>query len=222
MKRNILILSALILWMLPAVGQFTRPDYKAIRKAVTNPKSEYYYPKLLERYKNGDSTFTKMEQHYLYYGYTCQNEYNPYDVSDVDMKKYLHSVPSLGDDDCRKLIGMAQEVLEKNPFKVSAFRVIFYCCEQLDSTELANKYAHMQRNFALAIIESGNGKTPATAFYVNEVEHEYFLLSLFDLSPGSQSLESFKGEPFDVLEVDENDYGLKKLYFNISSFNLKF
>ena len=49
MKRNILILSALILWMLPAVGQFTRPDYKAIRKAVTNPKSEYYYPKLLER-----------------------------------------------------------------------------------------------------------------------------------------------------------------------------
>ena len=133
----------------------------------------------------------------------------------------LHALPSIGDNDCRTLIKMAQEVLEKNPFKVSAFRVIQYCCDQLDSAELAYKYAIQQRIFALALIESGNGMNPSTAFYVNEVEHEYFLLSLYDLTPGSQSLAIINDEKYDILEVDKNDYGLEKLYFNLKSFSFK-
>ena len=203
-------------------GQFTRPNYDAIKKAVKDPKSQYYYPKLLERYYAGDTTFTLMESHHLYYGYVFQKEYNPYDMSDVELKKYLRSLPSLSDDDCRKVIAMAQEILQKNPFKVSAFRTILYCCDQLDSTELATKCSWMQRNFAIAIVELGNGKEPSTAFYVNEIEHEYFLLSLFDLTPGGeQNLEVIDNERYDVLKIDENDYNIDKLYFNLKSFSIK-
>lgn len=219
MKKISLIM--LFLGCMLAHAQFMRPDYPAIQKAISNPRSEFYYPTLLERYYAGDTTFTAKESHYLYYGFVFQKEYDPYDHSDTEMKKMLHSLPSIGDNDCRTLIGMAQEVLEKNPFKVSAFRVIQYCCDQLDSAELATKYSWMQRTFAIAIIESGNGKEPSTAFYVNEVEHEYFLLSLFDLTPGSQSLSIIDDEKYDVMEVDKNDYGLEKLYFNLKSFSFK-
>ena len=196
MKKLLLILICCMGMML-CHGQFTRPDYNAIKKAISNPKSEFYYPKLLERYYAGDTTFTTKESHYLW------------------------ELPSVSDDDCRELIAMAQEVLKKNPFKVSAFRTILYCCDQLDSTELATKCSWMQRTFAIAIIESGNGKEPSSAFYVNEVEHEYFLLSLFDLTPGGQSLQVINNERYDVLEVDENDYNIEKLYFNLKSFSIK-
>jgi len=201
-------------------GQFNRPDYKAIEKAIKDPKSPFYYPNLLERYYDGDTTLNLAECHHLYYGYVFQKDYNPYDMSDLELKKYLRTLPSLSDNDCREVIKMAEEVLKKNPFKVSAIRTILYCCDQLDSSELASKYLWMQRNFAIAIVESGNGKEPSSAFFVNEIEHEYLLLSLFDLTPSvqEQSLEVIDGKRYDVMKVDENQYGLEKLYFNLQSF----
>lgn len=219
MKKISLIV--LFLGCMLAHAQFLRPDYPAIQKAISDPKSEFYYPTLLERYRACDTTLTAQQRLHLYYGFVFQKEYDPYDHSDTEMKKMLHALPSIGDNDCRTLIKMAQEVLEKNPFKVSAFRVIQYCCDQLDSAELAYKYAIQQHIFALALIESGNGMNPSTAFYVNEVEHEYFLLSLYDLTPGSQSLAIINDEKYDILEVDKNDYGLEKLYFNLKSFSFK-
>lgn len=221
MKKLLLILICCMGVML-CHGQFTRPDYNAIKKAISNPRSEFYYPRLLERYYAGDTTFTTKESHYLYYGYVFQKEYDPYDMSDLELRKHLRELPSVSDDDCRELIAMAQEVLKKNPFKVSAFRTILYCCDQLDSTELATKCSWMQRTFAIAIIESGNGKEPSSAFYVNEVEHEYFLLSLFDLTPGGeQNLQVIGNERYDVLKIDKNDYNIEKLYFNLKSFSIK-
>lgn len=219
MKKVILLL--VFMGSLLAFGQINPPNYKKIKKAISNKKSELYYPVLMERYLQGDSTFTPNELECLYYGFVFQKNYQPYSTIDAELRDYLKSKPTLNDEECKLALEMAKKVLEKNPFRTSAINTVIYCYDQLDSMELIHKYNQMLRMTAIAIINSGNGKSAETAFYVNEVSHEYLLTSLFDLLPKGQSLESKNKHVYDKLELHENQYGLDVLYFNIDAFYRK-
>lgn len=219
MKKVILLL--VLMGSLLAFGQINPPNFKKIKKDISNKKSELYYPILMERFLQGDSTFTPNELECLYYGFVFQKEYQPYSTIDNDLRDFLKHKPTLNDEECNEAIAMAKKILEKNPFRTSALNAIIYCYDQLDSMEMVKKYNQMFRMSAIAIINSGNGKSPETAFYVNEVGHEYLLASLFDLVPKGQSLEHKGKHVFDKLELHENQYGLEAIYFNIDSFYRK-
>ena len=60
------------------LNNFTRPDFKTIEAAIKDKNSPLFYSKLMERYKNNDTTLTNEEYRYLYYGYSFQTEYSPY------------------------------------------------------------------------------------------------------------------------------------------------
>ncbi len=219
MKKVILLLA--FMGSLLVYGQINPPNYKKIKKEISNKKSELYYPILMERYLQGDSTFTPNELECLYFGFVFQKGYQPYSMCDSELREYLKSKPTMNDEECKEAIQMAQKVLKENPFRTSAINTLIYCYDQLDSMDLVKKYNQMFRMTAIAIINSGNGKSPETAFYVNEVGHEYLLTSLFDLLPKGQSLESKNKHVYDKLELRENQYGLDVLYFNIDSFYKK-
>lgn len=216
MKKTLLLL--VFMGAILAFGQITPPNYKKIEKAVADKNSELYYPKLLERYQTGDTTFTTEELQHLYYGFVFQKNYHPYENEDSKLKEYLKGKEGLNDEECLEVIKMAKEVLKKNPFKVSAINTLSYCYDQLDSMDLVKNCDNKTRAIALAIISSGNGMGADKAFFVNEIGHEYFILSLYGLFPEGQSLETKKKAHYDVLNIAENEYGLKKLYFNIDSF----
>ncbi len=203
---------------LTAFCQLYPPDYKKIKKNISNKESHLYYPKLLERYWAGDSTMTDEECQHLYYGFTLQDNYHPYSVEDKELNEYLKSKPGLNDSECQEAIVLAKKVLKENPFNVGAINALIYCYEQLDSMALVNKGDQQLRIIAVAIIKSGNGKSAKEAFHVIEVSHEYYLLSLFELFPEGQSLVAEKRSHFDIIQVSENKYGLKEIYFNIDAF----
>jgi hypothetical protein len=58
-----------------------KPNYKKIKKSIQKKSSEFYYPVLMERFKNGDSTMTIDEKRHLYYGFTFEDSYSPYSRS---------------------------------------------------------------------------------------------------------------------------------------------
>lgn len=216
MKKTLLLL--VFMGALLAFGQITPPNYKKIEKNIADKHSELYYPKLLERYQNSDTTFTVEELQHLYYGFVFQKNYHPYADEDSKLKKYLKEKDGLNDEECLEAIKMAKEVLVENPFKVSALNTMAYCYEQLDSMDLVQACVQKTRIIALAITSSGNGMDADKAFFVNEIGHEYFILTVYGLFPEGQSLETKKKAHYDVLNIAENEYGLKKLYFNIDSF----
>ncbi len=201
-----------------AFAQFTPPDYKKIKKNITNNQSNLFYPKLMERYLQGDTSLTDNECHHLYYGFTLQPEYQPYNNNDTELYQFLKEKPELNDEECLEAIRLSKEVLKENPFKFKALNTLMYCYDLLDSMELVNKCQWQMRAMAIAIIQSGNGLEPKTAFHVNEVGHEYFLLTLYELFPDGQELITLQKRHYDVLKLDENDYKIEKLYFNIDAF----
>lgn len=53
-------------------------DLIEINVTIKNPESPFYYENLLKRFQNFDTTLTKQDFHYLYYGNFFQPTYFPY------------------------------------------------------------------------------------------------------------------------------------------------
>lgn len=53
-------------------------DFNHVRTVTSNPKSDYYYPKLLKLFESNDTARFKLQHaRNLYYGYTFQEDYDP-------------------------------------------------------------------------------------------------------------------------------------------------
>ena len=50
------------------------PDIEAVRQAVQNPESPCFYPRLIARYMQRDTTLTTEEYRCLYLGYSFQDD----------------------------------------------------------------------------------------------------------------------------------------------------
>ena len=55
-----------------------RPDMDKIAAEVADPKSKYYYPKLMARYEANETIMGLEDYRHLYLGYVFQEDYNPY------------------------------------------------------------------------------------------------------------------------------------------------
>jgi hypothetical protein len=55
-------------------------EFKVLLENSKDKKSEYYYPKLLERFNSNDSTLTDKEMIALQIGVTNEKNYKPYET----------------------------------------------------------------------------------------------------------------------------------------------
>ena len=67
-----------------------------------------------------------------------------------------------------------------------------------------------------AITSTGDGKSPETAYHVISTTDEYGLMDMLGLSLKSQSLIERHGRSYDLMEFEENNFGLKSLYFDVT------
>jgi len=191
------------------------PIYSVIKKNIVKEKSNFYYPKLIEKYNSADSTMTLKEKRHLYYGYIHHPKYSPYSRSDytdslrIVLKKRMYSPIDL-----KNIATYADSLLVQNPFNLKAIHYKIYVFNQLeDAVNLKKEYAKM-RMLTDALLSSGDGLTKKTAFYVISPTHEYSLLNIlgYDFG-GKQSLI----EHFDYLTLKENDENIEGLYFDVSA-----
>lgn len=89
----------------------TPPDFKKMEQVIADQQSPYYYPVLLKRYKDNDTSLTDNEYYYLYYGFSFQNSYSPYGRSPLeeDIKKASEK------DDTDKMIELEKKLLNQFP-----------------------------------------------------------------------------------------------------------
>src|SRR5437868_5024379 len=65
---------------------FAQVNYEEIKRKTADPKSEFHYPKLLERFKSSDSTLTKEHFNALYYGAVFLPSYKVDLIDDTETK----------------------------------------------------------------------------------------------------------------------------------------
>jgi hypothetical protein len=193
---------------------FNKPDYKAIENKISQEDSDFFYPKLLQRFLLADTTMSLDEKRCLYYGYTFQKTYSPYGHSDyrdsilLVLRKDDHESKDL-----LKIIEFSDSLLAFNPFDLRAINYQLYAFEKFGQKTEFDLRINQMRIIIDALLSSGNGRKKKTAFYVISTAHEYDLLSILGYEfGGQQSLI----EHYDYLEVAKNPDKIDGLYFDVS------
>jgi hypothetical protein len=191
-------------------------DYDEIKINTTDSISEFYYPTLIKRFLENDTTLTPEDYKYFYYGNVFTDYYNPYGKSNSEIKfqeLYNH-------EDFENAIPLGKITLKENPVNLKVIFNLLICYYVLENKDSTDVYARKYYSFLDVIYNSGNGKSASTAFVILKVNDEYQILADLGLRRTSQAL--LRGS-VDRLKIDKKHQkkikGQKKiteLYFDVS------
>lgn len=144
------------------------PDYKKIADEVKDPASPYYYPHLFDRYERGDTTLTREDFRYLYYGYPDQPSYKPLLPSPYadSLGRAFGRKTSATAGDYRRIVEFARGVLKDEPFSMRDLNVLAFAYQMLDEPERGKIQMFKVRGILDAIRSTGNGLTEQTPWFV--------------------------------------------------------
>ncbi len=194
------------------------PDYKRIEKEINMKESEFYYPELLRRFQAADTTLSLEQIRHFYYGTATRSEYDPYKMAKIDALREAFEKDTPSKEDWEKAANEIDKELETDPTNIRfhLYKHIIYSNLYGQDSEKAAA-AHNQVVMLLsAVTSTGDGSSKESAYHVINVSDEYGILEIFGFSPTMQSLVEDKGQSYDVMELKENKYGLKSMYFNIT------
>lgn len=198
-----------------------KPDLDAIRQATLDPKSQFYFPKLLAKYNRNDTTMTQEEYRNFYLGYIFQEDYDPYrtspysGVTDELRRKTSHSKEEI--DTIKKY---AELTLRDNPFDLRQMSFLVHVLKERRKDMSAKIWEYRLEHLLGAIKSTGTGEDEENAFYVIYPMHEYDLIQLM----GYEATDVDFIEPgYDYLSVRPDDATAKRLrdkaakgfYFNV-------
>lgn len=213
----------LFLFLLLAVSSLSvkaqeieEPDYQKIHQAISNSRSSNYYPALMRRYCENDTTLTLEQYRNLYFGYTMQEDFVPYKAPKKQVNDARRRfIQSKGESTLApEMIRIAQAALDDNPFDIPAINIIAVSYLQIGDTVQYNVWDIKQKGIIDAIISTGDGETPESAFHVIDLEHEYEVLQRLGLTVEADSIVSDKIEYLKVRENAENERGF---FFNFGA-----
>ncbi len=209
--RLLLLLAGLALALLPAaaaMAQEAGPQSEASPQSEAAPQS---YEALLERIKRGDST---VDFGALRLALAASPAYRPYNPEAESLRKEMLSAYAAGD--YAAAHDRARRLLQANYLDIGGQMVSALVQRRLGNTELARFHQSMAVNLLRSILDSGDGKSPETAYVVIATAEEYAVLNLLGLRAGEQSLIHANGHSFDRLRALGRDTGeTVTLYFNV-------
>lgn len=210
MNRSLLI--AILTFITVSVVSAQAPDYTVIKERTLNPSSEYYYPVLLKKLKSLDTSLTKEDFRYLFYGFIFSKKYDPYEQADIEKK--IKEI-NLGQDFPRAQ-KLCDSLLSVNPVSLTAlFEKSFSTHAQgKDSLEYVSR--SMYNALLRAAISSGDGKTPETAIHVISINDENEIMLFWGIKIKAETRMSKDGQTYDVFELAKNKLGMKYLFFNVT------
>ncbi|MBD0830612.1 DUF4919 domain-containing protein [Aestuariibaculum sediminum] len=193
---------------------FEKPNYKQIKRNIANEKSNLFYDILMQKYKNSDSTLNLNEKRHLYYGYTFQDTYSAYAISDYEDSLNVHfKNESHNPFVLQEIIRVSDSILKEKPFSLQTLNAQLYAFDKLGDQENFNKKITQAKIIFDALLSSGNGHSKQDAFYVIYTSHEYILLNYLGYQfGGQQSLI----EHYDFLTIKNPTEELEGLYFDVS------
>ena len=197
--RLLLLLAWLALALLAPVG------------AEAQDAGPQNYEALLERIKRGDSTvdFAALRQ-----ALAASPAYRPYDPEAERLRKEM--LTAYAAEDYATAHDRARQLLKANYLEIDGHMVTALVQERLGNSELMRFHQFMAVSLLRSILDSGDGKSPETAYVVIATAEEYAVLNLLGLRPAEQALIHANGHSFDRQRAVDRDSGKPvTLYFNV-------
>jgi hypothetical protein len=190
------------------------PDYKTIKTIINDKKSESYYPKLMERYNNSDTSLSIENFRTLYYGFLFTDLYSPYPMSKFnDSISSILRKDTLFKNDYISLIKYENLILQDCPFNLRDLNMLAYSYSQIGDTLSANLNVFKLNMTIKTILSTGDGREEKSAWHVISVSHEYDILQVLGFEFGGKQMLTTNG--CDYLEVQENEYNITGFYFDV-------
>lgn len=228
MRKLIIILAAIsavssVLMAAPSSSkkgiEAKAPDLDQIRKEVTDPASQYYYPKLMSRYEQNETVMNLEDYRHLYYGYLFQEDFNPYRHNDITTKNeglYFKNKHTRAELD--SIISYAELALADNPFDLQQMNFLIYALRARGKVNRANIWQYRLNHLVQAIVSSGTGADEQHAWYVINPRHEYDIVNFQNARVKGQN---YREPYYDVMEVERKNAKGKtenvSYYFNIKN-----
>ncbi len=198
----------------------SKPDLEEIRTSTLNPQSPYYFPRLMRKYENNDTTMTNDEYRHFYLGYMFQEDFDPYRVSPyANITDDLRMKTSHTKEEIDTIRKYAQLALADNPFDLRQMSFLVHVLKEKRKDMSAKIWEYRLEHLLGAIKSTGTGENVENAWYVIYPMHEYDMVQLL----GYEAVDANFIEPgYDYLKVipDESnktkrDKSAQGFYFNI-------
>lgn len=192
------------------------PDYQQILQQTYSSRSASFYPLLMQRYEQCDTTLTLEDYRNLYFGFSLQEDFIPYqkeNTSALEARAQL-TQSRAAIEDCPAALTKAQEALLDNPFDLPALTVIPICYYQLGDTINYRLWDMKLHGILDAIGSSGDGESAETAYHVINIEHEYEILARLGLELDQVEVVNMQT---DFIRVKENNDSIPGVFFNFSA-----
>jgi tetratricopeptide (TPR) repeat protein len=168
----------------PACAQrISRIDFDSVRTETSKAGSRYYFPNLLSRFQAADTTLTRQDYSYLYYGQVFTAQYAPYGGGKQDDFRALYNKQQYAE-----AIPLGEKLLAAAPLDLNMLFKLLVCYHMLGDRAHAKQYARRYYSLLNAIVNSGDGQSTATAYVVAVVHDEYEVLKEQHLSSSRQAL----------------------------------
>lgn len=215
MKRFLLLLLALM----PLLSMAKTPVEQDIIDRITDPRSPYYYMKLMMRYTNGALDLTDDDYHYLYYGFAYQDAYKPLDTN-VDKEEMLSLMKGMDPDNVERerleqLLIRANAARMRDPFSPQILNVLTFVHQKLGNDGEAQRWATHLNGVIRTILSSGDGLTIKSPRHILMFDHALDAMAAEGLAAGDARVVSRTVEFVPLLSAQVIEGKKRKgLYFN--------
>jgi len=153
-------------------------DFDHVREVITNPKNAYYYPKLMKAYTSySDTTMSIEAWRNFYYGYTFQEDYDPFRESVYSNKvEELYYKQPHSRAECDTIEHYAELSLNDNMFDMNQMNFYIYVLKEKKKHARAAMWQYRLDRLIAAIMSSGRG-TKEEPWVVITPEHEYNIIN---------------------------------------------
>ena len=160
-------------------GKFAikKVDFNHVKEVISNPNNAYYYPKLMKAYTSSDTTLSIEGWRNFYYGYTFQEDYNPFResvYSNVVEQLYYKQPHSRAE--CDSIEKYAEKSLNDNMFDLNQMNFFIYVLKEKKKHARAAVWQYRLDRLIAAIMSSGRG-TKEEPWVVIAPEHEYNIIN---------------------------------------------
>ncbi len=206
--RTILVILSALLWNNCLSQEY--PSINEIEKSISDSSKNTFYPKLIDRFNNFDSTLTNIDFIFIYYGYGYHENYSGY--REDPTTKYFALFNEKKFDEimrlCDSTLTETPVCISSNLYKGKVLR------EQHPYSNDFKKY--YERSFKLmdVLLNSGDGKSMETAYRVLFLNDEKRVMyGKLELSGYSQQALI---KHYDMLTVKKSKkYKKKQIFFDV-------
>ncbi len=200
---------AILLAFLPGFGQqISNVNFTEIYKNTSSSASPFFYPVLLARYEKNDTTLTAEQYKHLYYGFTQQPTYAPYE-KDLRQKEFKQLIEAKN---YAKALEVGREGLKKSPFNMNYVFGMHFAYDNLGKRAESRQWLHKFERLMEVLQKSGDGKTAKTPIVVTSIGDEQVYMEALGLYVKDRKLAA----GVDKIALQQpNELNQPELYFNI-------